>query len=142
MSHPWCMYKSVSGTVITQMFLPQNIPSGWYDSPGAAEEGGDDWVTAEQNGEHMTEKSLSEVYLKESYQDQKDREKALNELSSRLEDIERKQEARDEILDDREVELKLREDALADRQGVADNAKLVKVDGRSKAARDAKKKGT
>ena len=34
---PWCMYQvNGAGVVIDQDFDPDNIPDGWYDSPGAA----------------------------------------------------------------------------------------------------------
>ena len=33
---PWCMYQVKDGKVIDAMFLPNRIPEGWYDSPGAA----------------------------------------------------------------------------------------------------------
>lgn len=33
---PWCMYQVKDGEVINAMFLPDQIPEGWYDSPGAA----------------------------------------------------------------------------------------------------------
>ena len=37
---PWCMYHmNDSGAVINDMFHPDLIPDGWYDSPGAAKEG-------------------------------------------------------------------------------------------------------
>jgi len=33
---PWCMYKLQNNEVISQLFDPDKIPSGWYDSPGEA----------------------------------------------------------------------------------------------------------
>ena len=36
---PWHMYQSKCGTVISKLFDPDNIPDGWYDSPGAAKAG-------------------------------------------------------------------------------------------------------
>ena len=35
---PWCMYQVKGGEVINDMFHPDRIPDGWYDSPGAAKE--------------------------------------------------------------------------------------------------------
>jgi hypothetical protein len=33
---PWCMYQVKDGKVINQLFDPDQIPEGWYDSPKAA----------------------------------------------------------------------------------------------------------
>ena len=33
---PWCMYKVDGDRVISQLFDPDHIPKGWFDSPGAA----------------------------------------------------------------------------------------------------------
>lgn len=33
---PWCMYQVKDGAVINQLFHPDRIPDGWYDSPKAA----------------------------------------------------------------------------------------------------------
>ena len=33
---PWCMYKLHKGEVISQLFNPDKIPKGWYDSPRKA----------------------------------------------------------------------------------------------------------
>ena len=33
---PWCMYQVKDGQVINQMFDPDDVPKGWYDSPKAA----------------------------------------------------------------------------------------------------------
>jgi len=38
---PWCMYKVEGGQVINQLFNPDQIPEGWYDSPKAAKAGFD-----------------------------------------------------------------------------------------------------
>jgi hypothetical protein len=32
----WCMYQVKDGLVINQMFHPDRIPKGWFDSPKAA----------------------------------------------------------------------------------------------------------
>lgn len=32
----WCMYQLKNGQVISQLFDPDAIPRGWYDSPGVA----------------------------------------------------------------------------------------------------------
>lgn len=32
----WCMYQVRDGKVVNDMFLPDRIPEGWYDSPKAA----------------------------------------------------------------------------------------------------------
>ena len=33
---PWCMYRVENGQVINKLFDPDNIPTGWFDSPKAA----------------------------------------------------------------------------------------------------------
>lgn len=33
---PWCMYKFHEGQVVSQLFNPDKIPKGWYDSPAKA----------------------------------------------------------------------------------------------------------
>ncbi len=126
MPDPWCMYQFKNGVVINDMFLPHQIPEGWYDSPKAAKKGGDDW-NATQKKQEQEEKD------KPTKEDLDVREADLDCLSEALKELGEEQEARDSILDKREVALKLREDAL--------EAKLSdKVDGRSKAGRALKAK--
>ena len=112
----WCMYQVINGPLVTQMFDESQIPDGWHDSPDAAEEGGADWNASEMQKEedaiNIRENKIDEAKLKEIHQSLNDRETGLDVISAALDKKEAEQEARDTILDEREVALKLREDAL------------------------------
>lgn len=36
---PWCMYQYKDGKVVSDLFNPDHIPEGWYDSPRSAKAG-------------------------------------------------------------------------------------------------------
>lgn len=126
----WCMYKVVEGKVTTGMFLPDAIPDGWYDSPGAAKEGGIDWVTSENNRMHEEANHLSRADLEEMHQSQNDRQATLvsrgfdlNKAILNQELASNKLDERERVLKKREAAIKIREDSFKK----ASSAKVVKT---------------